>query len=294
MTDTARVVLITDSCCELPRSTVDELGIVVVPFSFLLDGESHLDELGDSMSHASFYEAMRNGAEPTTSQVPIGSYVAAFRDAALAGVPGVLLSFSSALSGTFEASLIARATVLEEFPDADLRVVDTRCASAAQGLLALEAGRLVAGGASADELEAWVADNHQRVHGYFTLETLEHLRRGGRISDVAAAAGAMLDVRPVLRIDSLGRLRIDRAVRGRKKSVRALVDLFAERAVDAHRRTVVVGHADCQQDADALSALLRDRVDIGEIVTLNVGPVIGTHTGPGMLAVSFFGAERDN
>lgn len=289
-----RLVLITDSCCELPRSTVDELGIVVVPFSFLLDGHVHLDELGDSMSHQTFYSLMRDGAEPTTAQVPIGSYVEAFRSAAISDKPAVLLSFSSALSGTFEAALLARSTVLEEFPDADIRIIDSQCASAAQGLLALEAGRRVAAGATADELEQWVVDNIQRIHGYFTLETLEHLRRGGRISDVAAAAGAMLDVRPVLRIDPLGRLRIDRAVRGRKKSVRALVDLFAEKSVAAGERTVVVGHADCPQEAEAFIELLRGRTAVGEVVILNVGPVIGTHTGPGMLAVSFFGAAREN
>jgi len=290
---TSSFLLITDSCCELPRATVDELGIVVTPFSFLLDGESHLDELGDAMSHAEFYSAMRNGAEPTTAQVPIGAYVEAFKTAAAAGVPAILLSFSSALSGTFEACLLARSTVLKEFPAADIRIIDTLCASAAQGLLVLEAGRRAVAGASADELEAWVLQSRQHIHGYFTLETLEHLRRGGRLSDVAAAAGAMLDVRPVLRIDPLGRLKIDRAVRGRKKSVRALVDLFAERAVDPGEHAIVIGHADCADEAAALAVTLRERADIGEIVTLNVGPVIGTHTGPGMLAVSFFGAARE-
>lgn len=288
-----RLLLITDSCCELPRAAVDALGIVVVPFSFLLGGEAHLDELGDSMSHAQFYSAMRGGAEPTTSQVPIGSYVEAFRTAAAAGIPGILLSFSSALSGTHEASMVAKASVLADFPDADIRIIDTMCASAAQGLLVLEAGKRCVAGATADELEEWVLANRRQVHGYFTLETLEHLRRGGRISDVAAAAGAMLDVRPVLRIDPLGRLKIDRAVRGRKKSMRALVDIFAQKAVGSADRLVAVGHADCAEDAATLVTMLRERARIGEVVTLDVGPVIGTHTGPGMLAVAFFGASRE-
>ncbi len=286
--------LITDSCCELPRATVDEMGVIVVPFSFLIEGEVHLDELGDFMSHESFYTAMRNGAEPTTAQVPIGSYVAAYRSAAETGRTAIMLTFSSELSGTFEASLLARTTVLEDFPDADIRIIDTQCASAAQGLLVLEAARQVAAGATADELEEWVLENRQLVHGYFTLETLVHLRRGGRLSDVAAAAGAMLDVRPVLKIDSLGRLKIERAVRGRKKSVRALVDIFAEKAVDPAGRTIAVGHADCAEDAAALVEMLRERADIGEVITLNVGPVIGSHTGPGMLALAFFGDPRQS
>lgn len=284
--------LITDSCCELPRTTVDELDVTVVPFSFLIDGVVHLDELGDTMSHAEFYSAMRNGAEPTTAQVPIGSYVAAYRAAAEAGRTALMLTFSSELSGTFEAALLARKTVLADIPDADIRIVDTQCASAAQGLLVLEAARRLAAGATADELEEWVLENRQLIHGYFTLETLEHLRRGGRLSDMAAAAGAMLDVRPVLKIDPLGKLKIERAVRGRKKSVRALVDIFAEKVVDPAGRTIAVGHADCAEDAAALVEMLRARADIGEVITLNVGPVIGSHTGPGMLAVAFFGGPR--
>lgn len=288
-----RCLLVTDSCCELPRETVDALGITVLPFSFLMDGISHLDELGDTLSHADFYEAMRAGAQPTTSQVPIGSYVGAFRTAAEAGIPAVLLSFSSQLSGTFDAAQVARSTVLDEFPSADIRIIDTMCASAAQGLLVLGAGRLFAAGATADELERWVLENRQCVHGYFTLETLEHLRRGGRISDVAAAAGAMLDVRPVLKIDAIGRLRIDRASRGRKKSMRSLVDLFAEKAPEPVSKTVVVAHADCPADVAKLAEMISARREIIEIVTLNVGPVIGTHTGPGMLAVAFFGAPRE-
>jgi len=286
-------LLVTDSCCELPRETVDALGITVLPFSFLIDDVAHLDELGDTLSHADFYEAMRAGAQPTTSQVPVGSYTEAFQTAAEAGIPAVLLSFSSQLSGTYDAAQVARRTVLREFPSADIRIVDTMCASAAQGLLVLEAGRMFAAGATADELESWAMENRQRIHGYFTLETLEHLRRGGRISDVAAAAGAMLDVRPVLKIDAIGRLRIDRASRGRKKSMRSLADLFAERAPQSVTGTVIVAHADCPADVALLAEMISTRREIVEIVTLNVGPVIGTHTGPGMLAVAFFGAPRE-
>lgn len=286
-------LLVTDSCCELPRETVDALGITVLPFSFLIDDVAHLDELGDTLSHARFYEAMRQGASPTTSQVPMGSYIGAFRTAAEAGIPAVLLSFSSRLSGTYDAAQVARASVLSEFPSADIRIIDTMCASAAQGLLVLEAGRLFAEGATADELENWVLDRRQHVHGYFTLETLEHLRRGGRISDVAAAAGAMLDVRPILRIDAVGQLRIERASRGRKKSMRSLADLFAERAPETVKGPVIVAHADCPADVETLAEMISTRREIVEIVTLNVGPVIGTHTGPGMLAVAFFGAPRE-
>jgi len=236
---------------------------------------------------------MRTGSEPTTAQVPMTSYVEAFRRVARAGTPAVLLSFTAALSGTFDSSLLARDTVLAEYPDAVIHIVDTFSASTAQALLVLEAGRLHAEGATAEEIVAWALVSRQYINGYFTLETLEHLRRGGRISDIAAAAGAMLDVRPVLKLSREGALVIDKAVRGRKKSMRAVADIFAQRVLGSENRTVVVAHGDVADDALALGAMLRERADIGEIVTIDVGPVIGTHTGPGMLAVVFWGQERE-
>lgn len=285
--------LITDSCCDLPREVVDRYGIEVLEFPYVLDGEEHSDDLGESMPHERFYAAMRSGSHPTTAQVPVTSYLSAFRSAAEDGVPSVFLSFSSALSGTFDTALIARRTVLEDFPEAEIHVIDSDSASTAQALLVLEAGRLHEAGATATEIAQWAEASKHRVNGYFTLETLEHLRRGGRISDVAAAAGAMLDVRPVLKLDREGALVIDRVTRGRKKSMRTVADIFAERAEVPDRRPVIIAHADCPDDARALEALLRDRCELSEVVHIGVGPVIGAHTGPGMLACVFWGKERE-
>jgi DegV family protein with EDD domain len=287
-----RCALITDSCCDLPREIVDRYGIVVLPFPFTIGDEQHLDELGDTLSHEAFYTAMRAGAEPTTAQVPLPSYIAAFRAAAETGTPAVLLSFSSALSGTFDTALVARDAVLADFPDAEITVIDTVSASTAQALLVLEAGRLHADGATAEQIAEFAVGASQRINGYFTLETLTHLARGGRIPDVAASAGAMLDVRPVLRLDEKGALVIDKVVRGRKKSMRAVADTFLARAESPETRTVVVAHADCAEDALSLETMLRERAEILEVITIEVGPVIGTHTGPGMLACVFWGTPR--
>jgi len=285
--------LVTDSCCDLPREIVDSYGVQVLEFPYVLDGEEHLDDLGDSMSREAFYTAMRDGALPTTAQVPMTAYLSAFRAAAEKGVPVVFLSFSSALSGTYDTALIARDSVRKEHPYAEIHVVDSRSASTAQALLVLEAGRLHAEGATAREIASWAEINKQRINGYFTIETLEHLRRGGRISDMAAAAGAMLDVRPVLRLDRDGALVIDKVTRGRKKSMRAVADTFSARAENPATRPVVIAHADCPDDARVLESLLRDRCELGEVVHIGVGPVIGAHTGPGMLACVFWGKERD-
>ncbi len=285
-------LLATDSCCDLPASLATELDLIVLEFPFTLDGEQHFDDLGVSMPASEFYAAMRAGSAPTTAQVPMPEYLKAFGSAAEQGVPILFLSFSSALSGTFQSALLARDTVLAEHPGADIRVIDTLSASVAQGWIVIEAARRRLAGATVDELEAWVHEAIPHVNGYFTIDTLEPLRRGGRVSDFAAVAGAMLDVKPVLRIDSSGELVVDKPVRGRKKSVRALVEAFAERAEKDAGHPVVVAHGDASADAEALEAALRERAEIGEVIHLDVGPVIGSHTGPGMVAVVFWGDER--
>ena len=287
-------VLATDSCCDLPAELVEDLGLVVLEFPFTLEGAQHYDDLGRSMSSAEFYGRMREGAAPTTAQVPMSEYLAAFTAAAEAGTPMVLLSFSSGLSGTYDAAVVARNAVVAENPGIDIRVIDTLSASVNQGLLVLETARQWRRGATIDQLVDFVEASKMRINGFFTLLTLDSLGRGGRLSEVAAMAGAMLDVKPVLHVNAAGLMTIDRAVRGRKKSLRALAEIFDARAGDMSSRTVLVAHADTPDDADAMAAMLRERREIYQIITCEIGPVIGSHTGPGMIAIVFWGQERDS
>ena len=287
-------VLATDSCCDLPESLAEELELVVLEFPFTIGEEQLFDDLGRSMSATTFYDAMRGGAQPTTAQVPLSEYLAAFTQAADDDVPLLFLSFSSGLSGTYDAALVARDSVLAAQPGARIRVIDTLCASAHQGLLVLEAARRRASGVSFDELGDWVEASRRRLNGYFTTDSLEALRRGGRVSDLAALAGTMLDVKPILRVNGDGELVIDRPVRGRKKSLRAIADTFAVRVAGCAQGTVVIAHGDAPDDARTLEALLRERAEIGEVLVFEVGPVIGSHTGPGMVAAVFWGPERES
>ena len=286
-------VLATDSCCDLPADLAAELGLLVLEFPFSMNGEQHFDDLGRSMSAATFYAAMREGATPTTAQVPLAEYLSAFAAAAVAATPLLFLSFSSGLSGTFDAALVAREVVLAEYPDARIRVVDTLSASAHQGLLVLEAARRRDAGAGFDELAEWVESSRCHINGYFTIDALEALRRGGRVSDLAAFAGTMLDVKPILRINGDGELVIDRPVRGRKKSLREIAEIFERRTGGAAQGTVVIAHGDALKEALALESLVRERATVREVLVFDVGPVIGSHTGPGMVAVVFWGPERD-
>jgi DegV family protein with EDD domain len=284
-------MLVTDSCCDLPRELLADLGVTVLDYPVVLDGIEQGDGDGAGLSHAEFYTKVRGGAAPSTAAIPIPCYVDAFRAGAQQGRPVVLVGLSAALSGTFERALMARDTVLEEFPGADIRVVESLNASIALGVLVIEAAGRVAGGADAEALLEWLTPARTRVNGYFTLETLEHLRRGGRISDVAAVAGTVLDIKPVLRIDEHGALVISEKIRGRRKSMKALVDVTERRFTDGSP-LLVVAHGDSPEDAAMFVEMLTERLGSAPTLVTEVGPVIGSHVGPGMLAVAFLGTER--
>ncbi len=274
--------LVTDTCADLPLAIVEAAKLEVLSFPYVVDGIEHHSHVGDPM--ASFYEAMRAGSAPSTASIPLGDYVACFRAHAEAGREVVLLAFSSGLSSSFESALMAREAVLAEYPGAAIRVVDTLRASIAQGALVAEAIRRRDAGATAEELEHWAVDARGRTTGFFTAETLEHLRRGGRVHDVTAAAGAMLDIKPMLTFDGEGGLKLDGIVRGRKRSIRALAEQAAKAPEGAE---LMLGHADSAEDAERLAdAIAAARPDL-RLVRCEIGPVIGTHTGPGMLAIAF-------
>ncbi len=289
---TGTPVLIIDSCSDLPVELVEELGAEVLNFPYTLSGEEHLDDFGRGQSHADFYAAMRGGDHPTTAQIPRQAFLDAFRAHAEAGEPVLYLGFSSALSGTFDVAWLARQDVLAEYPEAEIRLVDTKAAAVAEGLLVYEAALRWRDGMPLEEIEAWVLAERPRLNGWFIVDDLETLRRGGRLPGAVAAAGSLLDVKPLLHVTNEGKLEVKKSIRGRQKSMRALADLVAERAVDPGTQTIAVAHGDCADDAARLCELIAERVQVADIITMEVGPVIGTHTGPGMLAVVFWGEPQ--
>lgn len=290
---TAKCNLIIDSCCDLPFSVVDREGVTLVEFPFLFGSEEHLDDLGQTMSAKDFYARMRAGEEPTTAQVSVPAYTKAFTEAAESGVPTVYLSFSSGLSGSYNVSLMVRDQLKEQHPDMELHIVDTRLASVAEALLVYEALRQREKGLTASELAAWAEEARNYVNALFMVDDLEALRRGGRIPDSVAYAGAKLDVKPLLTIGVDGKLTLKGVARGRKKGIKQLAEYYAARAAkDAPSNCVVTGNADCPKDVERLhDAIAKD--DEGVLfLDSNVGPVIGSHVGPGMIAVVFWGKDR--
>ncbi len=290
---TERPVLVVDSCSDLTPEIAESLGVEEIHFPFHLGDEDREDDFGRTLPHKAFFQAMRDGDQPSTAQIPRPVFEAVFRAAAEQGRSVVYLGFSSGLSATFDSAFLSRQAVLAYYPDADIRLVDTYSASIAEGLFVYEAARHLAQGWDADMLVEWAERERLNVNGFFTLESLESLRRGGRISDAAAAAGAMLDIRPILTFDREGKLVLKRSVRGRKKSLSVLADIVAERGNGLVTGGIIaVGHADAPEDAARVRDVLVERFAPSEVLMLEIGPVIGAHVGPGMVAVSFWGQER--
>jgi DegV family protein with EDD domain len=285
--------LIIDSCCDLPADLVASFDVDLVGFTFLMSDGEHLDDLGVSMSYHEFYERMRKGEQPKTAQVPYASLHRSFERACQSAVPTVYLCFTAALSGTYDTAVQVQSDLMASYPNAELYVVDTKLPSAAEGLLIIEAMRQLERGLTAREMVAWAEEARYYVNGFFTLPDLESLRRGGRIPDMAAIAGAKLDIKPILTFDSDGRLIFSGVARGRKKSLRQLLQAYQERRQESQDTTLIVASADALKEqkllAEQILKLTEGKVSLWQT---QIGPVIGSHVGPGMAAVVFWGPDR--
>ena len=292
----AQCHLIVDSCCDLPARLVQREGVTLMKFPYMMDGGTFEDDLFESSSAEDFYNAMRKGAEPSTAQVTLQTLTETFAAAAREGTPCVYLAFSSGLSATYDAACVVRDQVLAEYPDFEFYLVDTRLASVAEGLLVYGALVQHEQGMTAAELAAWAEEARCFVNEEFMVDDLEALRRGGRIPASVAVAGAALDVKPLLLIGEDGKLALTGVARGRKKGIKQLVEYY-KKNVDPAGPThpAIIGHADCPKDAGRLKeALLKEDPNL-LILECSIGPVIGSHVGPEMLAVVFWGHDkRDN
>jgi DegV family protein with EDD domain len=287
-----KTVIIIDSCSDLPLEYVKQHNIPVVNFTYHFKGNDCPDDLGQTISYREFYDAIRNGEMPTTSQVNAQTYVNLFRKYVLEGKSIVYLCFSSALSGSYNNSLIARNMITEEIPEADISIIDTKSASLGEGLLVYYAIDMLEKGASKEEIINWVENNKLKLHHWFTVEDLGHLKRGGRLSGTAAFVGSILDIKPVLNVDDEGRLIPRIKVKGRKKSLRTLVEKMEENIISPEQQVIAISHGDSRHDADYLAELIRSRFQVKDIIINSIGPVIGSHSGPGTVAVFFMGGNR--
>ena len=286
--------IVTDSSSNLIEDLIDEFGLHILPLSFMVDGEQYHSYLkGEHTDLAQFYAMMREGKVITTSLPNMAESEELLRGLLTAGKDVLYIGFSSGLSGTFQEIDLLLGQLAQEFPEHTVLTVDTLAASGGEGLLVWHAATLARDGASIEEVHRWLEDNKLKLAHWFTVDDLMFLFRGGRVSKTSAWAGTLLNIKPVMHVDDEGHLIPLEKVRGRKKSLKALVD-HMEATADAPvaEQTVFITHGDCREDAEYVADLVRERFGVTDIVINYVDPVIGAHSGPGTMALFFLADHR--
>ena len=286
-------VIMTDSCCDMTARMAHELGLVVLPLSLHMGDQEYRNLLdGSEIGFDTFYSRIRSGELATTSAVSVGAFEEKMREILNQDKDILCINFSSALSTTYQSAVIAAEDLRGEFPQARILVVDSLCASLGQGLLLYLCAREKERGRTLEEVHTFAETTKGNVCHWFTVDDLNHLKRGGRISGATAFFGTMLSIKPVMHVDDGGHLVPVSKARGRKYSLLELVDHMEKTAIDPASQTVFISHGDCEGDARFVADEIRRRFGTQQIYINYVGPVIGNHSGPGTLALFFLGRER--
>ena len=281
--------IITDSCCDFTQQQYDKLDVASVPLSVFYNNENH-SNFSDPAAVKAFYDELRGGVTASTSAVNPDGWAAQMDLALKAGMDVLVLAFSSGLSTTYQSAVIAAKDLREVYPDRKILVVDTLCAALGQGLLVHYACKKRDEGMDIQALYNWVEENKLHICHWVTVDDLTHLKRGGRISATTALVGTMLNIKPIIYVDNDGHLINTAKVRGRKAAMDLLANKLGETGID--KEIAFIAHGDCPEDAAALEKLIREKYGVKEVITGYVGPVIGAHTGPGVLVVFFMGTHR--
>lgn len=286
-------IIMTDSSCDLPLEIVNDLEISVLPLSLVIDDKKYYNYLDErDITFSEFYKLMRNKKTSKTSAVNPSDFVNEMEKFLKQGKDILYLGFSSGLSCTYNNANTAADQLLKIYPDRKIYTVDTLCASLGQGLLVYLTAMEKQKGKSIEELRDFAENIKLKVCHWFTVEDLYHLKRGGRISSSTAVIGSMLGIKPILYVDDMGKLINVSKVRGRKASINELFNKVKENAIIPSQQTVFISHGDCLDDANYLADLLKKELNVKEVIINYVGPVIGTHSGPGTMAIFFLGNKR--
>ena len=286
-------VILTESSCDLTPELVAQAGAEVLPLNFTIEGKNypHYPD-GREMPIPEFYERMRGGAVAVTAAANVAELTDGMEVHLQRGLDVLFLCFSSSLSSTRDACAIAAGELQEKYPERKIYTVDTLAASAGQGLLVLLAGRKQKAGASIEEVRDFVEGAKLHMAHWFTVDDLTYLKRGGRISPTAAAVGAMLNIKPILHVDDEGHLIPTEKVRGRKAALAALVKRLRETVIHPEDQTMMISQACCREEAESLRESILAEFHPKEVLIVDLGPIIGAHTGPGLMALFFLAEHR--
>lgn len=288
-----KFAIITDSASDLGQPVVDKLDITVLPLHFMMQNVDRADWPDHrEMSLRTFYDLLRSGERATTSALNANDYIEAMTPMLEAGQDILVIAFSSGLSTTYQSSAIAVEELKEKYPERKIYTVDTLAASLGQGLLVWYASKMRAEGKSIEEVRDWLEAHKLNLAHWFTVDDLNHLKRGGRVSAATALVGTMLSIKPILHVDNEGHLISMSKTRGRAASLKALVDKMVDTAEDLAEQDVFICHGDCEEDANKLAGMIKEKTGVEVAHIGPIGPVIGAHAGPGTIAVFFLGSER--
>ena len=282
--------IITDSGCDLPVHMLQELDIKTVPLHVNFRGECLADSVDEGIED--IYAGLRAGDAASTAAVNPDRWADAMKSALENGQDVLVVPFSSGLSATCQSAHMAAQELQEAYPQRQIFVVDSLCASLGQGLLLYYACQKRNEGLSVSELAQWVTENRLHLCHWFTVDDLMYLKRGGRVSAATAVVGTMLKIKPVLHVDDEGHLINKAKVRGRKASIEALVQKAVELGIPGANDTMFICHGDCIEDARYLEQLVKERCGVKNVIIGYTGAVIGSHSGPGTLALFFLGTHR--
>lgn len=291
-------VLTCSSTADMPYDYFKKREIPFVSFHYILNGEEYPDDLGQSITFEEFYGKIAAGAMPTTSQVNVVQYIDFFEPFLKEGKDILHVSFSSGLSGSYNSAAIAREELLSKYPDRKILVVDSLGASSGYGLLIDMAADMRDNEAGIDEVHKWVEENKLTVHHWFFSTDLTHYKRGGRISAASAAVGTLLNICPLLNVSADGKLTPRRKIRGKKRVIEEIVHMMEVHAKGGinYSGKCFISNSACYEDARKVADLVEEKFPLlnGRAEINSIGTVIGSHTGPGTVALFFFGDKRED
>lgn len=286
--------IITDANSDLTQEQVEKLGIAVIPMSFTIGKDSLLDYPDEhELPSTEFYRRLSAGESATTNQISTVTFLETFEPFLAAGQDVLYLGFSSGLSGTYNNAVLAAKELSGKYPQRKIFAVDTLAASMGEGLLVYHAVMKQRAGASIEEVKEWMEQNRNRMHHWFTVDDLNHLKRGGRISGASAMVGTMLGIKPVLHFDDQGHIILMEKIRGRRQSLDAMINHMAKTSIEPEKQMIFVSHSNSPEGCAYVAEQIKKRFGVRQLETGPIGPVIGSHTGLGTVALFYLGQDRE-
>jgi DegV family protein with EDD domain len=286
--------LFTDACCDLPIEYVIEKKLKFARLTCSYGGSEYIDDLGQSLSHKQFFQDLRNGEIPLTSQPSVEEFYRKFKSITDEQKDILYICVSTGMSGAENSANIAKDMLLEENPEINIYIVNVLTASLGQGLMVMKAVEMKEAGKSLREIVYYIEENRQRLNTYLTVDDLNYLKRGGRLSTAAAMLGIVLHIKPIITINNEGRVMPIIKIKGRKNSINKLVEIVKERIEDSENQIIAISHGDCTLEVLKLKESLLKVIKVKDIIINFTGPAVGAHGGPGNIAIFFMGKARQH